>query len=133
MNFVLTISDLSSYDKEILKVDDLQPGQYKLWIDKMLAGSFSSDQLAKGINLGTMKTPMWHQAREYDGELSQRSSLENADLTLSASTKVEDKATASRILREGEAEFEQRAQADLRIAKHHYTLTRIGQMAAPKS
>jgi lysophospholipase L1-like esterase len=133
MNFVLTISDLSSYNKEILKVDDLQPGQYKLWIDKMPIGSFSSDQLAKGINLGTMKTPMWHQAREYDGELNQRSSLENADLILSAGTKVEDKAAASRILREGEAEFEQRAQADLRIPKHHYALTRVGQMTAPKS
>jgi lysophospholipase L1-like esterase len=96
MNFVLAISDLSSYDKEILKVDDLQPGQYNLWIDKMLVGSFSSDQLATGINLGTMKTPMWHQAREYDGELDQRSTLENAELILSAGTKVEDKAVAAR-------------------------------------
>jgi lysophospholipase L1-like esterase len=133
MNFVLTISDLSSYDKEILRVHDLQPGQYELRIDKMLVGSFSSDRLAKGINLGTMKTPMWNQAREYDAELNQRSSLESADLILSAGTKVEDKAFADRILRAGEAEFEQRAQADLRIAKHHYTLTRIGQINAPKS
>jgi lysophospholipase L1-like esterase len=133
MNFVLRISDLSSYDKEILQVEDLQPGQYKLSIDKMFIGSFSSDQLAKGINLGTMKTPMWHQSREYDGELEQRSCLEDADLVLSAGTKVEDKAVASKILREGEAEFEQRAQANLRIAKHHYTLIPVGQTSAPKS
>ena len=133
MNFVLRISDLPSYDKEILQVNDLQPGEYKLSIDTMFIGSFSSDQFAKGINLGMMKTPMWHQAREYDGVLEQRSSLEDADLILSTGTKVEDKAAASRILREGEAEFEQRAQANLRITKHHYTLTRMGQTSALKS
>jgi lysophospholipase L1-like esterase len=130
MNFVLSISDLSSYDREILQIDDLQPGQYKLRIDMMDIGAFSSDQLAKGVNLGAMKTPMWQQARDYDGDLEQRSSLEGADLTLSAGTKVGDRATGSRILREGEAEFEQRAQADLRIEKHHYTLTKVQTSAA---
>jgi lysophospholipase L1-like esterase len=133
MNFVLRISDLESYDKEVLKVDDLQPGQYRLQIDKMVIGSFSSDELATGINLGTVRTPMWRQARDYDGELSQRSSLESADLILSAGTKVEDKYTAGRILRAGEHDFEERAQTHLRILKHHYTLVRVGQMNEPKS
>lgn len=133
MNFVLKISDLASYDQETLKVDDLQRGQYKLTIDKMNVGTFSAEQLAKGINLGLLKTPMWHQAREYDGALEQRSQLEDADFILFAGTDVEDKATASMILREGEAELEQKAQSKVRIAKHHYTLTALRQTSIPKS
>ncbi|HEX4156510.1 MAG TPA: SGNH/GDSL hydrolase family protein [Acidobacteriaceae bacterium] len=132
MNFVLSISDLFSYDQELLRVSNLPAGEYTLNIDKSLIGSFSSDQLAKGINLGTMKTPMWQQARDYDAEIEQRSSLENADLLLSYSTDVADKAAGSRILREGEAAFEQHAQADLQILTHHYSLTMIGDANAAK-
>ncbi|MGC2163472.1 MAG: SGNH/GDSL hydrolase family protein [Silvibacterium sp.] len=133
MNFVLKISDLASYDQEMLKVDDLRSGQYRLMIDKTNVGTFSADELAKGINLALLKTPMWEQAREYDSDLDQRSQLEDADLILSAGTEVKDKATGSRILREGEAEFEQEAQEKLRIAKHHYRLTHIDQADASGS
>ena len=133
MNFVLKISDLASCDQETLKVSDLQPGQYNLTIDKTDVGTFSAEQLANGINLALLKTPMWDQAREYDGNLEQRSRLEDADLILSAGTDVKDKATASSILRQGEAEFEQKAQEKLQIAKHHYTLAPLGQTTAPKS
>ena len=133
MEFVLAISDLASVDQEMLKVDELQPGQYTLTIDKTNVGTFSSGQLAMGVNLALLKTPMWNQAREYDSDLEQRSHLEDADLIISAGTDVKDKATASGILRQGEAEFEQKAQAELRIAKHHYTLTPINQTSGAKS
>lgn len=133
MNFVLKISDLASEDQETLKVNDLQPGQYELTIDKTKVGTFSAEQLAAGINLALLKTPMWQQSREYDGDLDQRSRLEDADLILSFGTEVKDKATGSRILREGEAEFEQRAQTGLQLVKHHYTLTRLDQTGAPRS
>jgi lysophospholipase L1-like esterase len=123
MNFVLKISDLASVDQEMLRVNDLKPGGYELKIDKMIIGTFSAEQLGKGINLALLKTPMWQQAREYDGDLDQRSRLEDADLILSAGTDVKDRAVGSGVLREGEAEFEQKAQTSLRIAKHHYTLS----------
>jgi lysophospholipase L1-like esterase len=133
MNFVLKISDLSSYDQETLKIDDLHPGQYKLTIDRTNVGTFSAEQLATGINLALLKTPMWDQAREYDSYLGRRSQLEDADFIFLAETKVKDIATASRILREGEAEFEQKAQAALTIAKHHYTLTLLEPTIVPRS
>ncbi len=133
MNFVLKISDLASCDQETLKVNDLQPSQYKLTIDKTDVGTFSAEQLANGINLALLKTPMWDQAREFDGNLGQRSQLEDADLIVSAGTDVKDKAIASSILREGEAVFEQKAQEKLQIAKHHYTLTPLGQAGTSKS
>ena len=92
----------------------------------MEIGAFSAAQLEKGINLATMKTPMWRQARDYDGELEQRSVLENADLTLTAGTHVPDRMEGSRILREGEVEFEQRAKDGLRPVSHRYVLTYLG-------
>jgi hypothetical protein len=98
----------------------------------MNVGTFSAGQLANGVNLALLKTPMWKQAREYDGYLEQRSRLEDADLTLSADTQVKDKAAATSILRQGEAEFEQKAKAGLRLAKHHYTLTSLNQTSPPK-
>lgn len=126
MNFVLSVSDLFASDREMLRVHGLRAGEYTLRIDSMQVGSFSAEQLDKGVNLATMKTPMWRQARDYDGELEQRSILENADLTLSAGTHVADRVDGSRILREGEAEFEQRAKEKLQAIKHHYVLTYIG-------
>jgi lysophospholipase L1-like esterase len=126
MNFVLSVSDLFSSDQEVLRVRGLRAGQYTLRIDSMEVGNFSADELSKGINLATKKTPMWQQARDYDGELEQRSILESADLTLTAGTHVADRMEGSRILREGEAEFEQRAKDKLRLVSHHYVLTYVG-------
>jgi lysophospholipase L1-like esterase len=131
MNFVLKNSDLASCDQEMLKVEDLQPGAYQLTIDKTDVGTFSEAQLSRGINLALLKTPMWDQAREYDGALERRSELEQADFVIFAETNLKDKADASRILREGEAVFEQKVQEALRISKHHYTLAPLNQTIAP--
>lgn len=132
MNFVVNISDLASYDQEILAVKELQPGDYKLIIDKSDVGTFSAQQLADGINLALFKTPMWHQARDYDGALERHSALENADFYLFAETDISDKAAASQILREGEAAFEQKAQKALRIASHHYEIFLMEPNAKPR-
>lgn len=130
MNFVLSVSDLFSSDREMLRVNGLRGGEYTLRIDSMQIGSFSADQLGKGINLATMKTPMWQQARQYDGELGQRSDLESADLILTEGTHVPDRADGSKVLREAEAEFEQRAKDGLRPVAHHYVLTDTSAPAA---
>jgi lysophospholipase L1-like esterase len=131
MNFVLKISDLASVDQEMLRVENLQPGQYELTIDKTGVGTFSAQQLAQGINLAFIKTPMWNEARDYDNALERRSMLEDADFYLFAETDLQDKADASRVLREGETAFEQKAQTALRIPVHHYTLT-LDPRATPK-
>lgn len=124
MNFVLRVSDLAAYDHEMLKVDGLAPGQYRLKIDKQDVGTFTAEQLAQGINLALLKTPMWNEARDYDGALGRRSTLEDANFYIFAETDMPDKATASRVLREGQEAFEAKAQEVLRIPVHHYLLTR---------
>ena len=123
MNFVVEISDLAAWDQEILEVNDLQPGNYKLTIDGKSIATFSAHQLSAGINLALLKTPMWDQAREYDAALARRSQLEDADFILLAETTGLDQPAASRILRAGEAQFELKAEAALRIPRHRYSLS----------
>jgi lysophospholipase L1-like esterase len=125
MNFVLAISDLASVDQEMLQINDLEAGSYQLAIDGQNVGAFSSQQLATGVNLALLKTPMWRQARDYDGELAERSTMEDADLLLMASTSLSDKTMGSQILHEGEAVFERQAREKLQIPQHHYTLTHL--------
>jgi len=125
MNFVLGNSDLFSLDQEMLKVRGLPANRYALRIDGMAIGSFTAQQLGKGVNLATLKTPMWKQARQYDGKLGERSVLESADVTLNYATQVAERADGSRVLREGQAEIEQKLKAFVRPVKHHYVLVAV--------
>ena len=126
MNFVLGNSDLFSMDREMLRVRGLPANLYALRIDGMAIGNFTAQQLDAGVNLATMKTPMWKQARQYDGKLEDRSVLESADVTLNYSTQVAARADGSTILREGQAEIEQKVKEIVRPIKHHYVLTVAG-------
>lgn len=55
---------LSTLDAETLKVDGLTSANYVLKIDGGEVGTFSKDQLEKGLNLATLPTPMLRQALE---------------------------------------------------------------------
>jgi beta-1,2-mannosidase len=50
-------------DQEPLRVTDLDAGKYTLRIDDALIGTFSSEELAAGVNLADYETPMFHQAQ----------------------------------------------------------------------
>ncbi len=54
-----TVDDL---DREVLKVTHLAKPQYTLEIDGKTAGTFDREQLAEGVNLATLPTPMLDQA-----------------------------------------------------------------------
>jgi lysophospholipase L1-like esterase len=57
--FLRQISDIDhDLDRQLLTVQGLTPGNYQLTIDGLPTGIFSSDQLAQGINLADMSTPM---------------------------------------------------------------------------
>lgn len=127
LQFVVKESDLAASDQEMLAVRGLSQGKYALMIDKMAVGTFSAEQLAVGVNLALYPTPMWNQAREYDSALHRRSQLEDSDFILEAETQVQDKANASTVLRAAEAEFEQKAEAELHMLPHHYKLTPVSQ------
>ncbi len=50
-------------NREMLEVRGLSAGRYRLRIDEEDIGTFDADQLAGGINLAAMKTPMSEQAQ----------------------------------------------------------------------
>lgn len=57
------VSFTEDLDQEVLQVGDLESGNYDLLIDQFHVGSFTSDQLEKGINLaGDTLTPQYRQS-----------------------------------------------------------------------
>jgi lysophospholipase L1-like esterase len=63
VGLVIGSSDLTdALNQEPLTVAGLKDGVYSLHIDGQSVGTFTNDQLAKGINLALLKTPMTDQA-----------------------------------------------------------------------
>lgn len=126
MRMVLSLTDLASLDQETLTVADLPAGSYTLKIDHEKAlGPFTAEELAHGINLATMNTPMLHQAKELSGNLDSRSKLEQAEFSLRVDTSASGKKAASDALSEGEQEFTTKGRDSLKILVHHYSLESI--------
>ena len=55
---------LNALDRQIVCVKNLPAAQYTLKIDGQDIGTYTREQLAEGVNLARVKTPMWAQARE---------------------------------------------------------------------
>src|SRR5260370_32999122 len=55
---------LQTLDQQTLKVTGLADAQYTLNIDGKEVSAFTKEQLAEGINLATLPTPMVKQAQE---------------------------------------------------------------------
>jgi lysophospholipase L1-like esterase len=65
MGLAVASSDfVESLDRELLKVSGLGSGTYTLKIDGDSIGDFSREQLAAGINLAELQTPMTKQAAD---------------------------------------------------------------------
>jgi len=65
MALTIRSSDVTNaLNQEPLKVSGLKPGNYTLQIDGKPVGTFSAADLAQGINLATLDTPMAQQAAE---------------------------------------------------------------------
>jgi len=62
-------------NQEPLVVTGLAPGRYKVTIDGETAGTWSAEELARGINLAVLDTPMARQAMEVRGLTSQHMDL----------------------------------------------------------
>ncbi len=65
MALAIHSSDVTeALNEEPLRVTGLKPGNYALQIDSTTVGSFSSADLANGVNLAVLNTPMAQQANE---------------------------------------------------------------------
>jgi hypothetical protein len=69
---VLDSSDfVQALDQQPLKVTGLAPGKYNLNIDGTAVKAFTADELAAGINLATLQTPMLAQSMNVLGLTNQ--------------------------------------------------------------
>ncbi|HEY3781222.1 MAG TPA: SGNH/GDSL hydrolase family protein [Fimbriimonadaceae bacterium] len=76
-DFVLEIYDFQdTLNRQELEVMNLPSGMYELLIDEDRVGLFSSEKLARGINLADYKTPMRRQALEVLVLAAKRSMLQ---------------------------------------------------------
>lgn len=78
IQFVLKISDLSSMDRQMLLVSGLPAPRYALQIDGKKIASLTREQLASGVNLALLATPMESQAKGVDSIELKRTRLDEA-------------------------------------------------------
>ena len=55
---------LEALNRQTLRVANLPAAEYSLKIDGQEVGVMSREELARGVNLASVKTPMWQQARQ---------------------------------------------------------------------
>jgi len=68
---------MDALNRQPLRVKGLARGAYRLRIDGELAGTFSADRLAAGINLAELPTPMTRQAASVHALTLQRTGIHN--------------------------------------------------------
>jgi lysophospholipase L1-like esterase len=76
-------SDLiNALDQETLRVSGLPSGNYRLTIDEKMVGDFGSDQLASGLNLARLDTPMLEQSLLVAFDTERKNDIEKARFNL---------------------------------------------------
>jgi lysophospholipase L1-like esterase len=68
---------VASFNQQPLRVDGLPEGRYELKIDGQAAGAFSAGELAAGVNLALLPTPMQKQAAEVHRLTLRRTEVHN--------------------------------------------------------
>jgi lysophospholipase L1-like esterase len=123
-------SDLiGALDQEILRVKGLPPGNYQLSIDERIMGPFGAEDLASGINLALLETPMIEQSRRVAFATERKNEIDTVLFGLiqqpaNASSEAfhEHQETVNKL-----AAFHQRAveqqHKEAQPVPHHYVLT----------
>jgi len=121
---------VDALDRETLKVTGLPAASYELKIDGLSAGRFPSGDLANGINLATLNTPMLRQALDVHALTLKHNNIHFARWRTietglandgSPATKFETEAALDKL--DNELVAEQRAAAQPR--QHHYELNPV--------
>jgi lysophospholipase L1-like esterase len=128
LDLAVKSSDLiDALDRETLRVTGLTAPSYELKIDGVVVGKFSSGDLAKGVNLATLNTPMLRQALDVHALTLKHNNIHFASWRTiqtglaadsSPATKLEAEAALDKL--DNELIAEQRAAAQPR--QHRYEL-----------
>jgi hypothetical protein len=125
-------------NQQPLKVSGLAAGNYQLKIDDAVLGTFTASELANGINLATLDTPMTKQAAKVAALTNQRSSWRherwrNVQIPLEKLAKDDSPAVKSaaqnslpallKAMDDKEAVLIEQQRAQAQPVPHTYTLT----------
>ena len=79
MTLALNSSDtIDALNRQVLRVTALPAAKYTLSIDGQSVGSFTKEQLAEGVNLATLATPMMKQAADVHALTLKHNNIHNA-------------------------------------------------------
>jgi lysophospholipase L1-like esterase len=120
---VLKYSDVvAALDQETLKVSSLTAGSYDVLIDGRKIGSFTASQLAGGINLSTMDTPMLEQARLVALDTEKVNFLESQRFEIIRRPPTPEQSATAQALADAYSVAVARQHGDARPLAHHYEL-----------
>jgi lysophospholipase L1-like esterase len=124
MQFVLGASKLAAMDQQLLRVMSLPAERYTLKIDDRIIGSFTREQLASGVNLALLSTPMESQAKDVDGIEEKRARLDQAVFNLAIEDpKVDGEAEAARVIRVKDAALAEEQRKAAQPKPHRFELS----------
>ncbi|HEY2858527.1 MAG TPA: SGNH/GDSL hydrolase family protein [Terracidiphilus sp.] len=124
IQFVLANSQLSAMDRELLRVDNLSATRYTLKIDDRVIGVFTRQQLATGVNLALLSTPMESQARDVDGTEQERARFDEAIFNLVIDDpKVDGAAAAAATIRVKDAALADEQRKAAQPKPHGFSLS----------
>jgi lysophospholipase L1-like esterase len=133
LQLTLSSSDLiTALDMETLRVTSLTPGNYKLQIDDRNVGSFSAEQLAGGINLALLETPMLTQARRLAADTMTKTTLDTQIFELGAKPADEVLPATIKQLQAAKERAVARQREDAQPLPHRYELVPTEAPAASK-
>jgi hypothetical protein len=124
MDLVARSSDLiEALDQEMLRISGLPPGNYELRIDGQSVGVFDHNQLASGINLALLETPMLEQSRMVAFDTERRNEIDKARSGLIQEEMNALSRTAASELSEFQNHAVEQQRKDARPVPHQYGLT----------
>lgn len=120
---LLQCSTIADVDRQQLQVRGLAAGRYQLRIDDKAAAIFTNAELAKGVNLAILKTPMLEDARGVDWMEERRALLDQAALVLTADVKASDETEPTkRHLHAAETQLADAVRSKLQPKPHRFEL-----------
>jgi lysophospholipase L1-like esterase len=133
LQLALSSSDLvSALDMETLRVTSLAPGIYKLRIDDKDVGVFPAEQLASGINLALLDTPMLVQSRRLGADTMVKTTLDTQLFELGAKPQDEVLPATMKQLEAAQQRAVARQREDAQPVPHRYEIMPSETVAAGK-
>jgi hypothetical protein len=120
------VSDLdAALNRQMLQIAGLSAGNYLLMIDESKIGEFPAEQLAAGIDLARMETPMLKQALLVAFDTERKDSIEDMHFHFAYDARTSaDRDTASALAATLVSAVQQQRR-DAQPVAHHYSVTPI--------